>query len=84
MKDQLQGLDQEKKVGRTLVMEFSIKNIQVVRRHVEWEDGIRQVRLAIHLVHFFCLTIILDFPVETPEGKALSCEKEGGCIRQSR
>ena len=40
MKDQLQGLDQEKKVGRTLVMEFSIENIQVVRRHVEWEDGI--------------------------------------------
>ena len=46
MKDRLEGLDQEeeKKVRRTLIMEFSIENSQVVRRRAEREDGSRQVR----------------------------------------
>ncbi|KAF8493329.1 hypothetical protein JB92DRAFT_3234511 [Gautieria morchelliformis] len=44
VKDRLRELeeDQEKKVGRSLVLEFSIENIQVVRRRVEREEGSRQ------------------------------------------
>jgi nucleolar protein 4 len=48
MKDRLRELeeDKEKKVGRSLVLEFSIENIQVVRRRVEREEGSRQVSLT--------------------------------------
>ncbi|KAF8504024.1 hypothetical protein JB92DRAFT_3123155 [Gautieria morchelliformis] len=43
MKDRLRELeDKEKQVGRSLILEFSIENIQVVRRRVEREEGIRQ------------------------------------------
>lgn len=48
MKDRLRELDEEKekkekKVSRTLVLEFSIENIQVVRRRAEREDWSREV-----------------------------------------
>lgn len=45
MKDRLRELEEgkEEMIGRTLVLEFSIENIQVVRRRAEREEGVRQV-----------------------------------------
>ena len=54
MKDRLRELEaeKEKKIGRTLVLEFSIENIQVVRRRAEREDESRQVSLVMKPVCF--------------------------------
>jgi len=40
---ELEGQGKEKKAGRTLILEFSIENIQVIRKRAEREDESRKV-----------------------------------------
>lgn len=78
LKNRLQELEgpKEKKAGRTLVLEFSIENVQVVRRRAEREDESRNVSHLRPLL-VWLLICLQDRHLKPREGQALSRNKRG-------